>query len=167
MLEFCRPQGCKLVARRGSACLRTFSVRPALPGDEAGIQEIFAANISAAKWLPVAARGRTNFSDVSADETILVAVDDVDTIAGFVSVQPEAAFIHHLHVRAGARGTGAGRCLLTALASCLDRPWHLKCVANNVDALAFYRRVGWNQISTGESDDGAYVLLEWFPNHNG
>jgi GNAT superfamily N-acetyltransferase len=130
-------------------------VRAALAVDADAIQEIFAANIGRADWLPPESRRCTDFSAVSIGETILVAVGADGKIAGFVSF--------HLHVRADARGKGAGTLLLESLRSCLPPPWRLKCVEENFAARAFYRGLGWDEIANGESGDGSYVLMQWQP----
>lgn len=143
--------------------MNAFTVRAVESADAAAIQEIFAANIAAAQWLPPPARLHTDFARVSAGEAIFVAVDVDGRVAGFVAVQTGAAFIHHLHVRSEARGMGAGSALLASLGAWLPPPWRLKCVAANGAALAFYDRQGWVWVESGHSDDGRYELLTWQP----
>lgn len=147
--------------------MNAFTVRAAESADAAAIQEIFAANISAAEWLPPDARLHTDFSQVSGGEAIFVAVAADGAIAGFVAVQTEVAFIHHLHVRPGARGKGAGSALLDALGGWLPPPWRLKCVEANHAALAFYYRKGWVRVASGHAGEGRYELLEWQPEQGG
>jgi len=42
----------------------------------------------------------------------------------------------------------------------LPRPYRLKCIAKNLEAIAFYLKNNWIEIGKGIGDDGEYLLLE-------
>lgn len=126
----------------GSATTDSVVIRPAVPGDSADLQTIYADSMIGADWLPDATRHSPLFSEVSRGEVIHVAASACGRIVGFVSVQPAAPFIHHLYVRADARSVGMGAMLLDSLKAWLPMPWRLKCVRRNTGALAFYARAG-------------------------
>lgn len=137
------------------------AIRPATGRDAVAIQEIYATCVSGADWLPAAARAAVDFAQVSVGETVHVAVTPDGDIQGFVSVQVQQPFIHHLYVRPGARAKGVGRQLLASLRPWLPTPWQLKCVRANLQALAFYRRLGWQEVGAGAAEHGPYVVLAW------
>ncbi len=138
-------------------------IRPADSSDASALQAIFASCVAEAEWLPSSARQDTDFASVSTDETILVAHSIQNKVLGFVSVQPDCSFIHHLYILPQARGAGVGRALLRALQAQLATPWQLKCVRANHQALGFYHSLGWQEIASGESEHGPYALLQWPP----
>lgn len=137
-------------------------IRSAVTADLPAIQTLFSQAMRDADWLPAAAR-QTNktddFAAVSVGETILLAELEPGVVAGFLSYQPEHAFIHHLYVAQHAQGRGVGRSLLHALHTHLACPWHLKCVVNNHAAYAFYLRMGWTVVQRATSEHGDYYLL--------
>jgi GNAT superfamily N-acetyltransferase len=105
-------------------------------------------------------RKRSNFARDTKGELILVAVASNDELEGFVSVWEPKRFIHHLYVRSLSRRKGIGEALIEALNGRVPRPWQLKCLRANSVATAFYLSRGWNAVSTGDSADGPYALLE-------
>jgi len=137
-------------------------IRSAVTADLPAIQSLFSQAMRNADWLPVAAR-QTNktddFAAASVGETILLAELKPGVVAGFLSYQPEHAFIHHLYVAQHAQGRSVGRSLLHALHTHLACPWHLKCVVNNHAAYAFYLRMGWTVVQRATSEHGDYYLL--------
>ncbi|WP_374356821.1 N-acetyltransferase family protein [Chitinimonas sp.] len=145
-------------ASRAAASL---TIRAAEPGDGPALQAIFAACISQADWLPACARLQTDFAAVSQGETIWVAVAADGSICGLVAIQLHDAYLHHLFVAPTAQGQGIGRALLQSLRGWLAPPWQLKCVRANRLAMRFYLANGWQEIGAGESEHGAYALLEW------
>jgi ribosomal protein S18 acetylase RimI-like enzyme len=103
---------------------------------------------------------RSDFSRDTEGEAILVAVGHNDEPVGFISVWEPDRFIHHLYVRACSRRKGIGEALLDALRARVAKPWRLKCLRANSEAIAFYLAQGWNEISSGTSEDGPFALLE-------
>ncbi|WP_050465944.1 GNAT family N-acetyltransferase [Herbaspirillum autotrophicum] len=136
------------------------TVGAAVPSDARAIQDIFQANMASAEWLLEKARV-TDFAKSSEGEHVYVASLPDGTVAGFVSVYVEDSFVHHLHVHSGLRNKGVGRLLLRSLQNWLPAPWRLKCVRKNRGALDFYLRNDWREVGCGESEDGAYAVLEW------
>jgi GNAT superfamily N-acetyltransferase len=141
-----------------------YEVRLAKAIDARAVQRIYADCISTADWLPEQARAAVDFAQSSLGELVYVATTSNGEMAGFISVQPTESFIHHLYVHREARGRGVGRQLLLSLQPWLATPWRLKCVRANHHALAFYIRFGWCEVGAGESEHGAYAVLEWSPN---
>ena len=103
---------------------------------------------------------RTLGDDLDARATLALLAGQRSSVDVNVSVWEPDAFIHHLYVRNGWRQKGIGKQLLNALDTRFPKPWRLKCLRANDKALAFYLRHGWLEISSGESDDGPYALLE-------
>ena len=136
-------------------------VRLATSADAHAVQRIYAALVGKAEWLPEQARLITDFSQASVGEVVHVAATNCGEVLGFVSVQPDASFVHHLFVRADSQRQGIGRLLLASLEPWLATPWRLKCVRANRTALAFYAGLGWCEVGSGESEHGPYVVLEW------
>ena len=135
-------------------------VSPATSADIDAVQRIYALSVGTAEWLPEHARLATDFGAVSVGEVVHVAATNSGEVLGFVSVQPDASFVHHLFVRADVKGQGIGRRLLASLEPWLPAPWQLKCVRANQPALAFYAALGWREVASGESEHGAYAVLE-------
>ena len=136
-------------------------VRPATAADAPAVQRIYAASIGKAEWLPEQARLVTDFGQASVGEVVHVAATNSGEVLGFVSVQPDASFVHHLFIKADSQRQGIGRLLLASLEPWLLAPWRLKCVRANGSALAFYAALGWCEVGSGESDQRAYAVLEW------
>jgi GNAT superfamily N-acetyltransferase len=136
-------------------------IRNASPEDFSVLQKIYASCIGCAHWLPEEARGAPVLAEVSMNETISVAVNDASQILGFISVQPDDPFVHHLYISSDAQGNGVGAMLLKSLDAWLPKPWRLKCVRKNDRALKFYACNGWVEVDSGESEHGAYALLSF------
>lgn len=79
---------------------------------------------------------------------------------GLVGVWEPESYIHHLYVDARFQRQGVGTALLDALEGGLPKPWRLKCVQANHQALAFYQASGFKAIEAGQGRHGAYVLME-------
>ncbi len=103
-----------------------------------------------------------DFKQSTAGEIIFVAEDEDSGIIGFISVwnQDTPAFIHHLFVSPSHQRKGIGELLLRSLFSWLPLPYRLKCVAKNLDAIAFYLKRNWIEVDRGISEDNEYLLLE-------
>jgi predicted acetyltransferase len=95
-------------------------------------------------------------------ETVFVAEDDHGKVLGFISVWEKDSFpfVHHLFVASAYQRKGIGEALIRNLFSYLSRPYRLKCVAKNLDAIAFYMKNNWIEIGRGAGEDGDYLLLE-------
>ena len=129
-------------------------IRPALDADHPSLAELFLlARRDSFAWENVESFRLEDFAVQTEGELIHLAEDESGNLLGFISVWEPESFVHHLFIANGHRGQGIGRALLSDLQWRLSGPFRLKCVAANVDALAFYRRLGW--IATGHgSVDG-------------
>ena len=92
------------------------------------------------------------------DETILIAELD-GAVAGFVSVYRPESFVHHLYVDPARQGQGIGRVLLERAVALAGGRASLKCQTRNRRALAFYRRLGWIEVTAGTSEFGPWVAM--------
>jgi GNAT superfamily N-acetyltransferase len=135
-------------------------IRKAEPADMDALQTLFAQIWSTADWLPAALRSQADLRAESVGETLFMASDEAGRVLGFVAIQEEEPYIHHLYVAEQARRLGVGKALLDSLQGYLPWPWQLKCLIDNKSALAFYERLGWKTVGSGNSGDGAYVLLQ-------
>lgn len=137
-----------------------FKVRPFEEKDRSALEIIYRECRSEATWLPSAVKEKADFTRDTEGEVLLVAVGSDGEPVAFVSVWEPDAFIHHVYVRKGWQQKGIGKRLLDALGPRLPRPWRLKCVRANDQALAFYLDQGWMEVSSGVGEDGPYVVLE-------
>lgn len=135
-------------------------IRPAELGDVEAINTIFAEAITHAQWLAPGAKSNPDFTKVSEGEAVVVCCDQEDDVLGFVSVYEPDSFVHHLYVAQDCQGQGVGTALLDSLNAWVPMPWHLKCVARNGSALAFYLAYGWVEENRGQGPEGPYVLLK-------
>jgi GNAT superfamily N-acetyltransferase len=136
------------------------SVRRAELRDTESVHEIFSEAIENAEWLPPAARLNSDFATAAKGETVVVCCDREDKVLGFASVYEQDSFIHHLYVARHCQRQGVGAALLKSLEAWIPMPWHLKCVARNRNALAFYLAQGWAEESRALGPEGPYVLLK-------
>jgi ribosomal protein S18 acetylase RimI-like enzyme len=136
------------------------AVRPFRESDRRALEAIYGACRTEAAWLPAASKERSDFSRDTEGEAILVAVGHDDEPVGFISVWEPDRFVHHLYVRSRSRRNGIGQALLDALEARMQKPWRLKCPRANSEAMAFYLARGWNEVSSGASEDGPFALLE-------
>ncbi len=136
------------------------SIRRASLQDIESVHVIFARAISGARWLPPEARLAADFATVSKGETIVVCCSPEGRVLGFVSVFEPDSFIHHLYVADDCQRQGVGTSLLKSLEAWFPMPWHLKCVAQNESALAYYLSRGWAEVDRAQGSEGPYVLLK-------
>ena len=135
-------------------------VRPFDESDRAALEALYRDCRLEASWLSTAAKAQSNFARDTEGESLFVAVSASDQPEGFISVWEPDSFIHHLYVRSSTRGRGVGGMLLDYLNGRIPKPWRLKCLRANAHACAFYLNRGWKEVSSGEGDDGPYVVLE-------
>ncbi len=91
-----------------------------------------------------------------------VFVAEGEGIIAFISVwtQDRPPFIHHLFVSPDHQRKGVGTKLVHSLATWLPPPYRLKCLAQNLGARIFYKKMGWVGLEEGTSPEGDYILLE-------
>lgn len=66
-------------------------------------------------------------------------------LCGFIAIWAEENFVHHLYVDEACHGQGLGRALLAQGLAGATQPASLKVATRNVQALAFYHRLGWQE----------------------
>ncbi len=155
-----------------SAVRQTFSapvVRRAtvadLPFCAAIINDYLDAAIS---WLPRVIDRQAIEDMFGADlldrRTIFVA-EDAGEIAGYLSMDHEAGFIHAIYLRPDARGSGLGKALLDAAKTARPQGFELTVFEPNSDALRFYKREALVEIPEGRNPDTpegvATLLMRW------
>lgn len=101
----------------------------------------------------------SDFDKDTADERIWIC-EYHGVLVGFIAVQPDEKFIHHLFVLTKYAGYGFGTQLLEQCLNEIGYPARLKCVSENEKALHFYKALGWKTIETAYSSDGEYHLME-------
>jgi GNAT superfamily N-acetyltransferase len=98
-------------------------------------------------------------ADEIVGETIFVAEDEQQAVAGFVSIYEPESFLHHLYVEPRLRNRGIGGALLRHAVAVAGGTATLKCQLGNQAALGFYRHLGWTEIVAGTNQYGAWVTL--------
>lgn len=103
----------------------------------------------------------TDYKNATKGETVFLAEEEGE-IVGFISVWEHDVhpFIHHLFIAPAHQRKGIGTLLIKNLFTKLPRPYRLKCVLKNKDAIAFYLKINWLEIDRGIGEDGEYVLFE-------
>ena len=136
------------------------NVRRFIEKDREALRYIyFESRRSTFSWLSDGSLELSDFDKDTEGEVIWVAERD-GSVVGFVSVYEADNFIHNIFVRPDWIGRGCGSELLTACLKNMGRPARLKCVAENTQALGFYRARGWTVVDYGVSEDGRYFVLE-------
>ena len=138
------------------------TIRPATDADAPALQALFALTLIQATWMPEGAERDTNFQRNSQGEAVHVCIAPDGSLLGFVAVYVAGAFIHHLYVSPLAQGQGVGRALIDSMASWLPKPWRLKCVTANAQALDFYLHTGWQLTDKAMGSQGEYAVLRQF-----
>lgn len=111
-------------------------------------------------WLDRTVLGLEDFSRDTAGERVWVAEEDKQVV-GFISVWDSENYIHNLFVLPGYARRGIGAALLRECLKNIGRPARLKCVSENLPALAFYQAMGWQTIAEGVGSDGDYELMQY------
>ena len=136
------------------------SLRLFREGDAADCARIFSEAWHAGHPYAPRQLGLAQFRAETVGEVIIVAVSDAaEHILGFAGLQLSGSFVHHLYVDPEYHGCGVGRALLAGALTIAGGRATLKCQQKNPDALAFYRRLGWTEGETGNSQVGPWVLL--------
>ena len=102
--------------------------------------------------------GLAEFRAETSGETVAVAAGR-GRVVGFTGIYLPSSFVHHLYVDPEWHGRGIGRALLAAAVAIAGGRATLKCQQKNPDALSFYRRLGWTEGETGDSEVGPWVML--------
>lgn len=95
-------------------------------------------------WVEPSRFQRDDFALQTQNEQIWVA-EQAGHLCGFIAIWAEENFVHHLYVDEACHGQGLGRALLTQGQAGATQPATLKVATRNVQALAFYHRLGWKE----------------------
>jgi GNAT superfamily N-acetyltransferase len=90
-------------------------------------------------------------------EEIYLAHDGERVVAMMTFWRPDN-FVHNLFVEPDVQGSGLGSALLALAEKIADGPISLKCDAQNLAAIAFYKRRGLTVCEEGQRPDGGV----WF-----
>ena len=110
-------------------------------------------------WLDTSSFRLSDFEEETEEEYILVALEE-NIVIGFISIWVEDNFIHHLYIDEKHQNKGVGSKLLKAVVDKFGLPVRLKCLLNNVNAVEFYRKKGFEEKGKGATENGTYILLE-------
>ena len=99
------------------------------------------------------------FSANTRNETILVAEMPGHGVAGFVSIYEPENFVHNLYVEPDLHGSGIGKALLARAVALAGGRASLKCQTRAARARAFYRHLGWSEVTAGIGEFGEWVTL--------
>ena len=141
-------------------------IRPIVQEDWPALRSIFLAARGA--MFPNASTGDFHLTDLDQQthgETILVAEATVSNGAnekvGFISIQEDDYFIHHLMVDAAMHGKGIGRQLLHNLPDWGQAKYRLKCLCSNTQAAAFYIACGFLLVRSGVDEDEEFDVFQF------
>lgn len=130
------------------------------PFDKPILREIYVAGrIKTFHWVPADSFQLDDFDKHTKGEHILVSRYN-GVIAGFISMWLQENFLHHLYVSNELQHRGIGTALLGAGCRLATSAIQLKCLEKNVNAIAFYKKHGFNEKGTGTSKDGDFILFE-------
>lgn len=138
-------------------------IRKAKPSDTLQLQELFLiTRRKTFSWEKPSKFKLLDFKKSTQGESVFVAENPKGKIVGFISVweKDPPPFIHHLFVHPSEQRKGIGTMLIQSLFPLLPRPYRLKCLVKNQNALAFYLKSKWIEIGKGEEEEGEYLLLE-------
>jgi ribosomal protein S18 acetylase RimI-like enzyme len=136
-------------------------------GDLPALRELFLkVRQDTFTWAEPGSFDSLDFDKETEGEYILVALLK-DRLIGFISVWKEDSFIHHLYVDREYKRQGIGTNLLQAIMEKINFPVRLKCLEQNVSALDYYHKRGFISKGTGNSEAGAFILLELESNAQG
>lgn len=135
------------------------TVREFEESDRPALRDLYVASRNAAfHWNPASAHQALDFDRDTAGEIILVALAE-GGIVGFASIWAADSFLHHLFVHPSAFRRGVGTTLLARCAGYCSKTPTLKCVKENVNAMAFYQSRGWTVLGEGHGAEGPYCLM--------
>ena len=136
-------------------------IRPFTEADRPFLRTLFLASRKANwHWLDSNEWQLEDFDRVTLGERVLVAEEE-GRRKGFAALLPADNFLHSLFIDPACQGQGTGSALLQAVQNGFTSTGALKCMKANTRALAFYQRHGWKRVSSGDGEQGEYVLLHY------
>jgi len=137
------------------------TIRKFVENDRLDLQKIYLqSRVSTFNWLDTSKFKLSDFDLSTLNEIIWVAVYK-NKVAGFISFYEEDNFIHNLYVDTKIKRKGIGSLLLNKVLENTSRPFSLKCVSKNTNALDFYLTKGWKVVLREEDDQGEYCLMRY------
>lgn len=134
-------------------------IRAFQESDRAALRELYTASRRGAlPWRRSRALQLEDFDRDTARERIFVAEIN-GTPVGFASIWEPDNFLHNLFVHPSFQRRGVGKALIDHCMGHFTGFPTLKCVKANVEAVAFYHRLGWQAVGDGDSADGPYFLM--------
>lgn len=134
-------------------------VREFEESDREALRGLYVASRNATfTWNAINSHQASDFDAHTEGERILVAVVD-GNILGFASIWEPDSFVHNLFVHPSATRRGVGKALLTSCAKYFSKPPTLKCVKANVNAVRFYKALGWRVVQEEIGPEGPYLLM--------
>ncbi|QGM99751.1 GNAT family N-acetyltransferase [Methylocystis parvus] len=95
--------------------------------------------------------------------TLCVMASDADAIAGFVVIHPETGWLDQICVGLPYKGDGCAEMLMEAACAISPGIVRLDVNADNLRAVRFYERAGFDQVGRGENtlSGRATIQMEW------
>jgi ribosomal protein S18 acetylase RimI-like enzyme len=109
-------------------------------------------------WLNTENYSLLDFDKHTEGEVVYMAVSDGELL-GFISIWEPENFIHNLFVSKVNQRQGIGESLLDYVRKLNDRPYRLKCIIENTNAVNFYKKNHFEIESTGEDEVGKYFVM--------
>lgn len=100
--------------------------------------------------------------DALADRTVLLAVDEAGHDVGMVGVRPDGELVS-MWVAPEVRRDGAGRALVAAVIARAGARLHLRVMAGNAAAIAFYAGCGFALVDGEPDDEGTLTMARDAP----
>ncbi|MCP8941028.1 GNAT family N-acetyltransferase [Alsobacter sp. SYSU M60028] len=139
----------------------TLTIRPFRPADAPACARIYVeARRVAFSWCPPDMFTDDEFARDSRGEAVFVA-EEAGEVRGFLSIWTPDHFIHLLFVDPAMHRRGIGAALLRHAERQFGSWGWLKCQSGNLNALAFYTRMGWTVGEGGVNELGPWRAVSW------
>jgi GNAT superfamily N-acetyltransferase len=137
-----------------------WSIRPFARGDRAACFHIFRTCLKAFPWRGDWRAYGPALDQALAEAQAFVAEEPNAGVVGFLTLQPQTAYIDHLFVAADWRLCGIGRGLLEVAREEAGRTLTLDVDSDNLSARKAYEALGWGTVAdTRQTRHGPQVRL--------